>query len=79
MLMDLERLQAILKDLTNDVSQPAILPDTTREMLEVRTVHTTLPPLDVCLLTHNTMCFTWFALSFPLCACVSLSLHIHVV
>ena len=35
MLMDLERLQAILKDLSNEVSQPAILPGTTREMLEV--------------------------------------------
>lgn len=37
MLMDLERLQAILKDLSSETSHPAILPDTTREMLEVRT------------------------------------------
>ena len=35
MLVDLERLQAILKDLSTDVSHPAILPETTREMLEV--------------------------------------------
>ena len=35
MLVDLERLQAILKDLSTDVSHPAILPETTRDMLEV--------------------------------------------
>ena len=36
MLLDLERLQAILKDLSSEISHPAILPETTREMLEVR-------------------------------------------
>ena len=35
MLVDVERLQAILKDLSNEVSRPAHLPDSTREMLEV--------------------------------------------
>ncbi|CAI8009235.1 Protein MTSS 1 [Geodia barretti] len=38
MLVDLERLQAILKDLSTEVSHPAILPETTREILETWTI-----------------------------------------
>ena len=71
MLLDLERLQAILKDLSTEISHPAILPETTREMLEVRIYSTAASTLSLITLftslprvhehaAHIQYTITWF-------------------
>ena len=64
MLVDLERLQAILKDLSTEVSHPAILPETTREILEVQNTLVHVAPI------------AWKYLLFP-CYFSYVTCHLH--